>query len=58
MKLDKYKKNNNSVTKLVTIEGGGGIGDPCDGYNATHFFTGKEKEYGEAIIKFIKENTK
>ena len=58
MKLDKYKKNNNSVTKLVTIEGGGGYGDPCEGYNAYHFFTGKETAYGEAIIKFIKENTK
>ena len=59
MKLKKYKKNNNSVTKLVTIEGGGPFtGNLCGGRNNRHAFKGKEKEYAEAVLQFIKENTK
>ena len=58
-KLKKYQKTNNSVTKLVTIEGGGPFkNDPCKGWGNRHSFEGKEKEYAEAILKFIKENTK
>jgi len=59
MKLEKYKKINNSVTELVTMEGGGPFGDdPCGGRNNRHAFKGKEKEYAEAVLQFIKENTK
>jgi len=59
MKLEKYKKINNSVTELVTMEGGGPFGDdPCGGKNNRHAFKGKEKEYAEAVLQFIKKNTK
>ena len=58
-KFKKYSKINSSVTKLVTIEGGGPFtADPCLGRNNRHAFTGKEKEYAEAVLQFIKENTK
>jgi len=59
MKLDKYLKTNKSVTKLVTIEGGGPFtANPCWGRDNRHSFKGKEKEYGLAVLNFIKENSK
>ena len=59
MKLDKYLKTNKSVTKLVTIEGGGPFtANPCWGRDNRHSFKGKEKEYSLAVLNFIKENTK
>ena len=58
-KLKKYSKINSSVTKLVTIEGGGPFKfNPCSGQDNRHSFTGKEKEYAESVLQFIKENTK